>query len=958
MKRGIARVEIAGNVRRISGSLLIAIVALFVGIGFCGARVAAGAEPDKPGILTLSSGWSLQDIAKVPDAAAVVSKPGFAANGWYKATVPGTVLTSLVDDGIYPDPMYGENNRPDVIPDSLCRASYWYRTEFTVPAREAGEHTWLNLDGINYIAEIWVNGNDVGSVKGAFSRGTFDITNFVQPGQPAALAIQITPPPDPGVPHEHTQAAGTGRNGGILTQDGATFLCTLGWDWIPPIRDRDIGIWQKVWISQSGPVVIENPLVTTDLPLPKIDSADVSVAATVRNITDQPQTGTLIGTIGDVKFQSDVQLAPGESKLVNFSPSATPQLHFANPKLWWPNTYGPQNLYSLNLRFDVKAAGAIAPASSTSDLQDISFGIRKITYSVPESQNLTISVNGVPIICKGGAWGMDEAMKRIPRERLEAQVRLHALANYTMIRNWVGQSTSEDFYDMCDKYGILLWDEFFQPNPSDGPNVIDSAMYLANVREKVLRFRNHPSIAVWCARNEGNPPAEIDAALRKIMAELEPARAYQANSNDGRGVKSGGPYQWRAPAAFYTYPATEVFKTELGSVSIPTLQSVQAMMPEKDWNTFNDDWAEHDLLKGAQNGTGPRGYTGQIADRYGATTDLAGFVREAQLANYEAYRAMYEGRFAKLFAPVTGVLTWMSNPAQNSMVWQIYSHDLEPNASLFAAKKACEPIHIQVNQSDWHVMVINATAAALDGMRARIRVFDMDATQVLDETLAASAPASKATDLGAIEWPAALSKVHFIKVELRDKDDHLVSDNFYWRTIAVLPPLPAAPPAGANPASGNGAGGNPAGANPVGANPAGANRGATLPTTQPATTPPAGNPGRGRGPALPREDFTDLQNLPDANVTLAFTRHDSDGRCLIDATITNAGTSVALLTHLQLRKAASNQRVLPVYYSDNYISLLPGESRTINIDAAAADLGDEKPAIALDGWNVKEMIKQ
>ena len=235
-----------------------------------------------------------------------------------------------------------------------------------------------------------------------------------------------------------------------------------------------------------------------------------------------------------------------------------------------------------------------------SDAQDVTFGIRKITYAVPGSDNLTLSVNGVPVVAKGGDWGMDEAMKRIPRARLEAQIRMHKLANYTIIRNWVGQSTSEDFYDLCDKYGILLWDEFFQPNPSDGPNPPDTALYLANVREKILRFRSHPCIALWCGRNEGFPPPDINTGIQALMDELDTHRLYQPSSTDGRGVHSGGPYRWQTPRAYYRVDAP--FKTEIGSVSIPTLEAVQAMMPPKDWETINDDWAEHDLLRGAQAG--------------------------------------------------------------------------------------------------------------------------------------------------------------------------------------------------------------------------------------------------------------------------------------------------------------------------------------------------------------------
>ncbi len=535
-----------------------------------------------PASIELNSGWQLQDSAKVSDPGSTVSSASYQPAGWLAATVPGTVLTSMVNDGIYPEPTYGENNRETIIPESLNKTSYWYRTTFTVPKDYAHHQVWIHFDGANFTSEVWINGTQAGTIQGAFIRGRFDITKLVKPGSTAVLAVKVSPQPHPGVPHEHTIANGVGKNGGITAIDGPTFLCTIGWDWLNAVRDRDTGLWQKVWLSASGPVLIDDPQVITDLPLPKTDTADITVNATLENTSDKAQKGTLEGTFGDITFSQKVTLKPNETQTVTFDPKTTAALHMANPKLWWPNGYGPQNLYTLHLRF--------IEHGRDSDAHDTTFGIRKITYEAPGVDALTISVNGVKVFIRGGDWGLDEAMKRIPRARLDAEIHMHALANMNLIRNWVGQSTGEDFYELCDKYGILIWDEFFQPNPSDGPNPDDFAIYMANVRDKILRYRNHPSIALWCARNEGFPPPEIDAALRKLIPELDPARLYQPSSTSGRGVHSGGPYYWREPRAFYAFDAP--FKTETGSMSVPTLESIHGMMPEKDWNTINDDWAD------------------------------------------------------------------------------------------------------------------------------------------------------------------------------------------------------------------------------------------------------------------------------------------------------------------------------------------------------------------------------
>ena len=845
---------------------------LFTALSFSAPNAHAATAPPAP--VVLSSGWQLQYASKVTESGAALASTDFHTKDWLGATVPGTVLTSLVNDGIYPEPLYGENNRPDKIPESLNRSQYWYRTVVMVPKSYKHEHVWLNFEGINFAAEVWVNGSRVGDMRGAFTRGIFDITNLVKPGRSAAIAVLISPQPHPGIPHEHTIANGMGKNGGITAIDGPTFLSTIGWDWIPAIRDRDTGIWQKVYLSATGPVLIKNPLITTDLPLPKTDTADVAITTTVENVTDKPQKGMLKGSFGGVAFQQAIELAPHSSQLVSLDPKTTPALHVANPKLWWPNGYGPQNLYTLHLSF--------VEGRKSSDAMDVPFGVRKITYSVPDSENLTISVNGVRVFIRGGDWGLDEAMKRIPRERLEAQIRMHQLANMNLIRNWVGQSTGEDFYEMCDKYGLLIWDEFFQPNPSDGPNPDDLPTYIANVREKILRFRNHPSIAVWCARNEGFPPKNIDDALRTLMAELEPTRLYQPSSTSGRGVHSGGPYYWRAPRYFYSYKAA--FKTETGSVSVPTLESIHGMMPQKDWEIINDDWAEHDLAKGAQRGDT---YPQVLADRYGKLANLADFVRKAQLANYEAFRAMYEGRSAKLFHPETGVITWMSNPAQPSFVWQLYHYDLEPNSSLFAVKEACEPIHVQLNESNGEIEVINNEPTALNGAVAHVSLYNLDGSVQSQHDFPVNAAGSAETGLGTLELPSTLSPVYFVRLELQDASGKTLSHNLYWHALATQ-----------------------------------------------------------------QDDLKALNTLPTVKLDATLARHDADGKVLLQVTLRNPGTQVALMAHLQLRRKDSGDRVLPVYYSDNYISLVPNETRTVMIEAAASDLKGQMPLVVLDGWNI------
>jgi beta-mannosidase len=837
-------------------------------------------------------GWKMQDSAKVAGEASVISTASFDPQGWYAATVPGTVLTTLVNNGVYPEPLYGENMR--AIPESLNKTSYWYRATFTVPAAYKGRRTWIHFGGINYSAQIWVNGREAGTMRGAFIRGDFDVSQFVQPGRRAVLAVLVAPQPHPGVPHEHTVALGVGQNGGETAIDGPTFLSTIGWDWLPAIRDRDTGIWLPVTMDATGPVLVKDPFITSDLSATH-DSADLRVSATLENKSAKPVTGTLAGVIrlqnarsqnaqpqnaasqnpqnGEIPFHKSVTIAANSAETIALDSKSTPELHISDPKLWWPNGYGPQNLYTLTLRFDV------GKTSSDSNAQQ--FGIRKIEYQVAGSENLTLSVNGVRVMARGGNWGLDEGMKRIPRERLDAQFHMHALANLNIIRNWVGQSTSPDFYDMADKYGILLWDEFFQPNPLDGPDVSDTPTYLANVSDKVLRYRNHPSIALWCARNEGYPPKELDDTLQTLMSRLDPTRLYQSNSSAGRGVASHGPYYWRSPRFFYVIH--ESFKTETGSVSIPTIESIQGMMPQKDWETINDDWAQHDMAAGAQRGNE---FPASLAVRYGHIRNLADFVQKGQLATYEAFRAMYEGRNSEMFKSTTGVITWMSHPAQPSFVWQLYHYDLEPNAALYAVKKAAETVHVQFNEETRDIEVVNNRPDALNALTVKALIYRFDGTVDSQKVYpVAQVSGSSTIKVAPIEVGARISPVYFIKLELSDASGQLLSSNFYWQHVA-------------------------------------------------------------------QDQFEGLMNLP--TVTLdaeASARADGD-KTVLTVTLHNNTSHVALLSHLQLHQKKSGRRVLPVFYSDNYISLVPGESSTVSIEFAWKDLRGDLPLVELDGYNV------
>ncbi|HKR82725.1 MAG TPA: hypothetical protein VJS37_01050, partial [Terriglobales bacterium] len=327
---------------------------------------------------------------------------------------------------------------------------------------------------------------------------------------------------------------------------------------------------------------------------------------------------------------------------------------------------------------------------------------------------------------------------------------------------------------------------------------------------------------------------------------------------------------------------SESFKTETGSVSIPTLESIQGMMPQKDWETINDDWAQHDMAHGAQRGDE---FPAMLAHRYGHIRNLADLVRKGQLATYEAFRAMYEGRNSEMFKSTTGVLTWMSNPAQPSFVWQLYHYDLEPNAALFAVKKACETVHVQMNEATRGIEIVNNRPEALTDLKVEVLMYRSDGHVDFRRVYSVAQVPGSATERVATVPNAYETALFFFKLNLLDAQDKLVSTNFYWQHVA-------------------------------------------------------------------QDQFAGFEDLPTVTLEAGATSRAENDNTFFMVSLANKTNNIALLSHLQLHQKKSGRRVLPVFYSDNYLSLVPGENTTVTIRVATKDLQGDEPLIAIDGYNV------
>jgi hypothetical protein len=854
----------------------------------------------------LNNGWEMADEQTVMSQQLNVLSEAYNSKDWYNAVVPGTVLTTLVEQGVYPDPYFGLNNM--YIPDTLCRQNWWYRLSFPTPESTDNHLVWLHFEGVNYKAIYYLNGVLLGQSAGAFVRTKFDITNLLKKTTKNILTVKIIPPPNPGIPHEQSYKSGMGPNGGQLAMDGPTFISSEGWDWVPGIRDRNIGIWQPVYLQYTGVVTLEDPQIVTDLPLPDTSQANLTIKLNVKNNSNFSKRIQLSATFDTSVIYSEVLLAPNELKTVLLDPKAFPTLHVKQPKLWWPNGYGHQYMYNLKLIARIE--------NEISDVENVRFGIREYSYElmadaphkkawrftysptnlltnlpifdnvnrrefankifIPSIKNeadistfealqdttnpyLVIRVNGIRIFCKGGNWGMDDGMKRVSRAKLEPYFRLHKEANYNMIRNWTGESTEEIFYALADEYGMMVWNDFWLSTEGYNLNVINQPLFLSNSLDVIKRFRNHPSIAIWCPRNEGYAPMGIENELTHQLMVEDNTRHYIGNSREINLRQSGDWHFIENPDLYFTKYA-EGFSTEIGTFSIPTASTIKKFMHPNDWWPINDVWHYHDLHSNNQN---LQGYLKTIDSLYGPSNSLDEFTKKVQWLNYETHRTIFEAWNSKLWKNASGVLLWMSHPAWPSMIWQTYTYDYETNGSYFGAKKACEPLHIQLNLNDGNCVLVNTSLQTHENVSFKYEVYDMNGLEVAKFNHIANSPANSIVNFSAKQqsvnqYPA----IHLIRLSLMDQSGQLLSVNDYIKN---------------NPQTKN---------------------------------------------------FRTLQQMNHAEISSMITKIDSSTWRI---KVKNNGATVAVGIKLNLTDK-DNVILLPAYFSDGYFNLLPKEEKEITVE--------------------------
>jgi exo-1,4-beta-D-glucosaminidase len=850
--------------------------------------LTAGAET-----LPLRDNWAIRSAADVADKGEALSSPAYRAQGWHRATVPSTVLAALVADGTYPDPFYGLNitkipgykeGRWLAIPkDSPFRSSWWFRTEFAVPESYAGRFTVLHLDGINYRANVWLNGTliaDATKVVGMFRRFEFPVQ--LHNNAKNVLAVEVIPPGlIPDRPYKTKQLE-----------------ATTGWDdHNPQPPDANLGIWQDVYITATGPLALRHPYVATALELPSMDRARLNISAEVRNLSDREVSGELTGVIEDRRFSQPVRIGERERKVIAF-----PQTEITKPRVWWPVPLGAQELYDLRLTISVDGG--------LSDESHVRFGIREATTVINPEGWREYRINGRPLLIRGGAWMTSDMLLRFSPRRYEALVRYAAEAGLNMLRS-EGFSIREtdEFYTRCDRYGVMVTQQIF------GRNIPDEKLAVDCIEDMMLRIRNHPSLVHFLGHDETFPTKSLDRAYKDLIAKYIPDRTYQPHSGAfdvNERTKTGGTRTGTRELWTTSLPSHYYLKKEdgawgfaqsggIGGVFAP-YESMKRMMPQDAmWPPFTPAWSLHTVIQG---GSYFDALIKSIDTRYGKSSGIQEFLRKGLAQNYECARGMFEAYGRNKYS-ATGITTWKYDAAwPASPTWQYIDWYLIAGGAYYGAKRACEPLHVQYSYDDHSVWVVNMHRRAFNSLRVRARVLDFDLKERFVKTALVDVGEDAKAEALRIEWPKDISRVFFVHLTLEDLNGRVISDNRYWlSTVSDVPGKPK------------------------------------------------GDDGPFYQRAKSKADLSMLAKLPRTTLRPDFRFTTKDGEVIGTGKIENTGHALAFQVQLAVTKGTAGEEASPAYWSDNYFMLWPGEAREISVRIPANELGAARPTLRLEWWN-------
>jgi mannosylglycoprotein endo-beta-mannosidase len=852
--------------------------------------------------IELANRWVAKKASEVNVDGKILTSPDFTPDNWLPATVPGTVLTTLLNNELVPDPFFGTNNQKiiDVYKAGREEYTYWFFNRFRMDRLEDDKQVWLKFRGLNYFADIFLNGEKVNTKvhEGMFIREKYLITDLLNGTDVNKLAVHVEPPDPVGDPD-----GGQGGDGTIGKSVGMQF--TSGGDWIQAIPDRNTGIWDKVTIEITGPVDIRDPFVKTRVPGIRLpgelqEPAYITFSIELVNATDTIQKGELFLQFLASDKKQKVSLGPNSRTIVTFK-----EIKQTNPRLWWPNGTGSPSLYNAQFIFYLDNG-------YVSDSEPVSFGIRETgTYFDNDLGSRVFLINGQKIFIRGGNWIASDALLRLSRERYDSEVKMHAEMNMNMIRVWGGSMTERpEFYDACDKYGILVWQDLWitgdiygrwsDTDKTDLQTVkrnypFNHTLFIESAVDQIKMLRNHPSLFMWCGGDKIPPPDDINLELKDSVFPLYDGTRYYLDESTSEnlfkkstGEIADGPYSIQEPYSFFRQLA---FNPETGSVGLPEIESLRKMLDTTDLIAPRNNSIEYSIVEDINTVWEYHKYLGygDFIERYGSVKSFEDFCLKAQLNNYEQYRSLQEGFNAGMWNRYSGMLVWKSQNPWTALRGQLYDIFLYQNAGFYGYKHASQPLHVQLNLDDTTLCVINSTPKERKDLSAKTVIYNMHGKILSSKAVSLTVLANSVTDTMELFFPKDEGPLYFVKMTLSNTNTNsLLDENLYW--ISTI-----------------------------------------------------------------RGDYSKLNELAEAEISVLVNR-PSNNRASVE--IRNNGMETSFFMKGVIKELETGEQVLPVYMEDNYFTLFPGERKIFEIDMynLNIDMSITSLVFEIDGWNLKKMV--
>ncbi len=861
------------------------------------------------GLIELKNGWKLRCSKEIMEFGEEISSLNYNTHDWLNIEVPTSVVNGKIQAGEIKIPYYGTNlkklegYKKDVKGQNLeshykpknspYRSSWWYRTEFTLTGqnqnKENSNQYWLWIKGIHYRANIWLNGKRIAGsdyIIGSYRRFFLNITKFVSYDKKNVLALEIfSSEPD---------------------ELGISFV-----DWSPLPPDDDMGIWQPIYLCKTGPVIMNQPFISSELSS-DLKKTQINIELIVENGTDQPESTIVQAEIEELQISQEIQLLAYERQVIRFNPEKFPKLTLKNPRIWWPYQLGSPEIYNLKLKcFLSQKSGE---KKQLTDEHQITFGVRNLDSRINEFGSRVYQINGQDILVRGAGWTCD-MMLRHSIEEDKKHIALLKNLNFNTVR-LEGKLASDEFWELCDREGILVmagwcccshWEKW------DNWKAGDVLVAVESLKSQLLRLRNHPSLICWLYGSDFSPPKPVESQYLEVLKDLTPklpvlssASHHKSKLSGDTGVKMTGPYTYVPPIYWYSTGRrgeAKGFNTETGpDVCIPLLESLQRMMPEEQLRLDSEAWTFHAGL-GAFKNTSL--IEKAVKNRYGSFKNLPEFVELSQILGYEAWRAMFEA-YARNFPEGTGVIGWMLNSPWPSLIWQLYDYYFNANGAYYGSKKACEPLHIQYSYDNHTIWIINFTRQEYRSINATVRIFGTQSnliTQKKVESLSLDNYSQKQIlNLEELIDFKTLPEIFFLDLSLSSSSaPRIKSKNFYWLT------------------------------------------------KEPDQL--VEKDDWHYTPVKKAVDLTEIRNLLKISLQKEISIERKETSYIIQLKLKNHSERIAFFIWAKIKDADTNKFISPVYWSDNCVSLIPGETYLLNAEVSAENL-EGKPEIEISGINI------